>query len=86
MIPPVEALKRVEGKPNLRLLSNTADSQIRHEESKVIVETNRGVYCYDFIILVLVFDGGVPDVGCGRRCSHRGNRSPFRRAALPSRE
>ncbi|MBS0272767.1 MAG: NAD(P)/FAD-dependent oxidoreductase [Proteobacteria bacterium] len=49
--PPMEALKRVEGNSNLRILSNTSISQISYEDSQISIETNRGLYSYDFLIL-----------------------------------
>jgi len=49
--PPVEALKRVEGQPSLGLLSNTTISNIHYDHSQVVLETNHGVYRYDFLIL-----------------------------------
>jgi cation diffusion facilitator CzcD-associated flavoprotein CzcO len=49
--PPVEALKRVEGFTNFRILPNTMISQIHFDGSEVLVKTNRGTYAYDFLIL-----------------------------------
>lgn len=49
--PPVEALQRVDGNPNLRLLPKTFISNMRYEGSKIRVETNKGEYVYDFLIL-----------------------------------
>jgi cation diffusion facilitator CzcD-associated flavoprotein CzcO len=49
--PPIEALKRVEGNHNLRILSSMAISKIDYDGSQIHVETNHGIYSYDFLIL-----------------------------------
>ncbi len=49
--PPIEALKRVEGNPNLRILSGTAILRMSYDGSQINIETNHGIYSYDFLIL-----------------------------------
>lgn len=49
--PPVEALKRIEGYPNLCILSNTAISQVQWDNNQIKIETTQGSYTYDFLIL-----------------------------------
>lgn len=49
--PPIESIKRVEGYSNLRILANTKICRIQFDGSHVHVETNRGTYIYDFLIL-----------------------------------
>ena len=51
-IPPtIESIKRVEGYANLRVLANTAIHSIHYDGSQIEVETNRGIFNYDFLIL-----------------------------------
>lgn len=49
--PPVDALKRLQGYKNFKLLSNTKINRINLIGPKLLVETNRGKFPYDFIIL-----------------------------------
>lgn len=49
--PPWEALKRVEKYSNLRLLTNRKIQKVSYKGSKVHVETSKGTYSYDFLVL-----------------------------------
>lgn len=49
--PPIEALKRINENPNLRILSSTTVSQINYDGYQINLATNRGIYAYDFLIL-----------------------------------
>ncbi|MFI0434236.1 MAG: NAD(P)-binding domain-containing protein [Parachlamydiaceae bacterium] len=49
--PPIESIKRVEGFSNLRVLANREIKQIMFDGTEVILETNQGALCYDFLIL-----------------------------------
>lgn len=51
-IPPtIESIKRVEKYPDLRLLAKTRILSIHDHGSQIEVETNRGIFHYDFLIL-----------------------------------
>lgn len=49
--PPIESLKRLQGYQNFSLRSSSTISQISFDGTQVLVETNRGHYDYDFLIL-----------------------------------
>lgn len=49
--PPIESIHRIEGYPNLTILSNQSISQVHYEGSQIQIETNQGTYDYDFLIL-----------------------------------
>lgn len=54
--PPIEALRRVAKYSNFRILSNRTISHIDFDGIQVYVNTNRGRYAYDFLILGTGFD------------------------------
>lgn len=49
--PPIDALKRIQGHQNFKLLPNTKITKVSLEGSELLIDTNQGQLAYDFIIL-----------------------------------
>lgn len=49
--PPIEALKRLKGNRDFQLCVSTTISKVYYDGSQVQLETNRGKYSFDFLIL-----------------------------------